>query len=180
MRLHVPSTELALGSPHVVRGVTGGRSPPASRQADRGARCRNPPDVGAVDASQSAAPQRRRIAGADVWRRPRASGPGGGRQEVPLSLSPWGPGPMTGWRSSPTPPSASRTSRTCVRRRPAADYLLYETPVAEGRRLSRLWPTRGLPGRRVLVFGNHDRSARGFDVVCVSVYAHGHPPPLLS
>ena len=32
-----------------------------------------------------------------------------------------------------------------------------------------------LPGRKVLVFGNHDRSARGFDVVCGSAYSHGDP-----
>ena len=38
----------------------------------------------------------------------------------------------------------------------------------------------GLPGRKVLVFGNHDRSAKGFDVVCGSVYTHGDPPLLLT
>ena len=37
---------------------------------------------------------------------------------------------------------------------------------------------RGLPGRKVLAFGNHDRSARGFDEVCGSLYAHGDPPLL--
>ena len=38
----------------------------------------------------------------------------------------------------------------------------------------------GLPGRKVLVFGNHDRSAKGFHVVCGSVYTHGDPPLLLT
>ena len=37
-----------------------------------------------------------------------------------------------------------------------------------------------MPGRKVLVFGNHDRSARGFDVVCGSVYSQGDPPLLLT
>ena len=37
-----------------------------------------------------------------------------------------------------------------------------------------------LPGQKILVFGNHDRSARGFDVVCGSAYAHGHPPLVLT
>ncbi len=39
---------------------------------------------------------------------------------------------------------------------------------------------QGLPGRKVLVFGNHDRSARGFDVVCGCVYSHGDPPLVLT
>ena len=46
------------------------------------------------------------------------------------------------------------------------------------------WPSlarlQGLPGRKVLVFGNHDRSAKGFDIVCGSVYSHGDPPLLLT
>ena len=46
------------------------------------------------------------------------------------------------------------------------------------------WPSlarlQGLPGRKVLVFGNHGRSAIGFDVVCGSVYSHGDPPLLLT
>lgn len=46
------------------------------------------------------------------------------------------------------------------------------------------WPSltrlQGLPGRKVLVFGNHDRSAKGFDVVCGSVYSHGEPPLVLT
>ncbi len=46
------------------------------------------------------------------------------------------------------------------------------------------WPSlaklQGLPGRKVLVFGNHDRSTTGFDVVCGSVYSHGDPPLLLT
>ena len=37
-----------------------------------------------------------------------------------------------------------------------------------------------LPGRKILVFGNHDRSARGFDIVCGSAHAHGHPPLVLT
>ena len=39
---------------------------------------------------------------------------------------------------------------------------------------------QGLPGRKVLVFGNHDQSARGFDVVCRSVYSHGDSPLVLT
>ena len=39
---------------------------------------------------------------------------------------------------------------------------------------------RLLPGRKVLVFGNHDRSAKGFDIMCGSVYSHGEPPLVLT
>ena len=46
--------------------------------------------------------------------------------------------------------------------------------------VSSLATLEGLPGRKVLVFGNHDRSARGFDVVCGSVYSHGDPPLVLT
>ena len=49
--------------------------------------------------------------------------------------------------------------------------------VGTGPGLTRL---QALPGRKVLVFGNHDRSAKGFDVVCGSLYAHGDPPLLLT
>ena len=37
-----------------------------------------------------------------------------------------------------------------------------------------------LPGIKILVFGNHDRSARGFDRVVGSLYSHGDPPLLLT
>ena len=54
------------------------------------------------------------------------------------------------------------------------DFVVCPGDVGTGPSLTRF---QGLPGRRVLVFGNHDRSAKGFDIVCGSVYAHGDPPP---
>ena len=46
--------------------------------------------------------------------------------------------------------------------------------------VSSLTRLQGLPGRKILVFGNHDTSAKGFDIVCGSVYSHGDPPLLLT
>ena len=57
------------------------------------------------------------------------------------------------------------------------DFVVCLGDVGTGPSLTRL---QGLPGRKVLVFGNHDRSAKGFDVVCGSVYSHGDPPLLLT
>ena len=57
------------------------------------------------------------------------------------------------------------------------DFVVCLGDVGTGPGLTML---EGLPGRKVLVFGNHDRSAKGFDVVCGSVYSHGDPPLLLT
>ena len=39
---------------------------------------------------------------------------------------------------------------------------------------------RAMPGRKILVFGNHDRSPRNFDEVRGSLYSHGDPPLVLT
>ena len=52
--------------------------------------------------------------------------------------------------------------------------------VARGSLTGNLERLVALPGRKALVFGNHDRSVQGFDEVCASLYAHGDPPLLLT
>ena len=85
---------------------------------------------------------------ADVWRRPRTSGPGGGRQKVPLSLSPWGPGPMTAGEARrhhrPPPEQAGRASAGAPRL-----SFMPSTNASSGRASFRPGNRASTPGGRV-------------------------------